>query len=132
MRLGLAPRKRRNVHVHLPTFYVIGIISANFGEQTVRPNSGLIVQVKLLTTLDVVYTFTYPPRSVDIGLPGKGNPKSHGARPVHLIIWMIRWIRTSRLSITLYTRSPAQFGTLLDSRTTTSQKCEAVPRRARI
>jgi len=24
---------------------------------------------------------------------------SHGARPVHLIITMIRWIRTSRLSI---------------------------------
>ena len=31
-------------------------------------------------------------------LPGKGNSNSHGARPVHLIITMIRWIRTSRLS----------------------------------
>ena len=30
---------------------------------------------------------------------GKGNSNSHGARPVHLIITMIRWIRTSRLSI---------------------------------
>jgi len=29
----------------------------------------------------------------------KGNSNSHGARPVHLIITMIRWIRTSRLSI---------------------------------
>ena len=28
-----------------------------------------------------------------------GNSNSHGARPVHLIIKMIRWIRTSRLSI---------------------------------
>jgi len=32
-------------------------------------------------------------------LPGKGNPNSHGARPVHQIISMIKWIRTSRLSI---------------------------------
>jgi len=30
---------------------------------------------------------------------GKGNSNSHGARPVHLIITMIKWIRTSRLSI---------------------------------
>ena len=32
-------------------------------------------------------------------LPGKGNSNSHGARPVHLIFTMIKWIRTSRLSI---------------------------------
>jgi len=38
-------------------------------------------------------------RKVDIRLPGKGNPNSHGARQVHLIITMIKWIRTSRLSI---------------------------------
>ena len=30
---------------------------------------------------------------------GKGNSNSHGARPVHLIITMMKWIRTSRLSI---------------------------------
>ena len=30
---------------------------------------------------------------------GNGNSNSHGARPVHLIITMIKWIRTSRLSI---------------------------------
>ena len=35
----------------------------------------------------------------DMRLPGKGNSNSHGARPVHLIITMIKWIRTSRLSI---------------------------------
>jgi len=28
-----------------------------------------------------------------------GDSNSHGARPVHLIITMIKWIRTSRLSI---------------------------------
>ena len=39
------------------------------------------------------------PRQVDVKLTGKGNPNSHGARPVHLIITMIRWIRTGRLSI---------------------------------
>ena len=38
-------------------------------------------------------------RKVDIRLPAKGNSKSHGARSVHLIIAMIKWIRTSRLSI---------------------------------
>jgi len=36
---------------------------------------------------------------VDVRLPGKGNSNSYGARPVHLIITMIKWIRTSRLSI---------------------------------
>jgi len=38
-------------------------------------------------------------RKVDIRLPGNGNSTSHGARPVRLIIKMIKWIRTSRLSI---------------------------------
>ena len=37
------------------------------------------------------------PVKVDIRLPGKGNSNSHGARGVHLIITMIKWIRTSRL-----------------------------------
>ena len=32
-------------------------------------------------------------------LPGKGNSNSDSARPVHLIIAMIMWIRTRRLSI---------------------------------
>ena len=39
------------------------------------------------------------PRKVDVRLPGKGDSNSHGARPVHQIISMIKWIRTSRLSI---------------------------------
>jgi len=39
------------------------------------------------------------PRTVDVRLPGKGNSNSHDARPVHLIIMMIKWIQTSRLSI---------------------------------
>ena len=36
---------------------------------------------------------------VDVRLPGKGNSNTHGAKLVHLIITMIKWIRTSRLSI---------------------------------
>ena len=42
----------------------------------------------------------YPhPRKVDIRRPGKGNSNSHdAARPVHLIVSMIKWTRTSRLS----------------------------------
>ena len=38
-------------------------------------------------------------RKVDVKLPGKGNSYAHGARPVHLIITMMKWFRTSRLSI---------------------------------
>ena len=39
---------------------------------------------------------------VDFHPPGKGNSNSDGARPVHQIITMIKWIRTSRLSIKNY------------------------------
>jgi len=38
-------------------------------------------------------------RKVDVRLPGKENSNSYGARPVHRIITMTKWIRTSRLSI---------------------------------
>ena len=31
-------------------------------------------------------------------LPGNRNSKSHGARPVHLTITIVKWFRTSRLS----------------------------------
>ena len=40
------------------------------------------------------------PRKVDVRLPGKGNSNSYGARPLHLIITIMKWIRISRLSIT--------------------------------
>ena len=40
-----------------------------------------------------------PRRKVDVRVPGKGNSNSHGARPVHPIITMIKWIRTCRFSI---------------------------------
>ena len=54
-------------------------------------------------------------RKVDVRLPGKGNSNSHGARPVHLILTMIQWIRTSRLSIkiSLYVEVPLsrEYGT---------------------
>ena len=36
---------------------------------------------------------------LDVRLPGKGNLNFHGARPVHLTIAMIKWIRSSRLSL---------------------------------
>ena len=38
-------------------------------------------------------------RKVDIRLHGKGNSDSHGARPVHKIISMIKGIRTRMLSM---------------------------------
>jgi len=37
--------------------------------------------------------------TVDVRLPGKGNSNSHGARPVHQIISMIKWMQNSKLSI---------------------------------
>ena len=43
----------------------------------------------------------FTPFEVDVRLhdvPETGNSNSHGARPVRLIITMIKWIRTSRLS----------------------------------
>ena len=59
------------------------------------------------------------PGKVDVRLPGKGNSNSHAARPVHLIITMIKWIRTSRLSIknSLWTggRNPEAYYWLLDN-----------------
>jgi len=45
---------------------------------------------------------------VGIELPGKGNSNFHDAKPVYQIISMIKWIRTSRLSIqnSLYAPAP--------------------------
>ena len=40
-----------------------------------------------------------PDRKVDIRLSAKRNSNAHGARPVHQIISIMKWIRTSRLSI---------------------------------
>ena len=54
-------------------------------------------------------TLQEPSRKVDVRLPGKGDSISHGARPVHLIITMIKWIRTSKLSI----KNPLSAGTLV-------------------
>ena len=39
-------------------------------------------------------------RRVDARLPREGNLNTHGARPVHLITTMMKWIWTRRLSIT--------------------------------
>ena len=50
-------------------------------------------------------------RKVDIRLPGKENSNSHGARPVHQIITMKKWIRTSKLSKrTLSFSAPVEHG----------------------
>ena len=52
--------------------------------------------------VDVCAPCPYPnqaARKEDVKLPGEGNSNCHGARPVHLIIAVIKWIRTSRLSI---------------------------------
>ena len=43
--------------------------------------------------------FSLEPRKVNRRLHGKANANSHGARPVRQIVSMMKWIRTSRLSI---------------------------------
>ena len=40
-----------------------------------------------------------PPAPKVVARLEKGIQNSHGARPVHLIVTMIKWIRTSRLSM---------------------------------
>ena len=53
---------------------------------------------------------------IHVRLPGKANSSSHGARPVHQIISMLKCIRTSRLSINnslslrIYPRGVGGFG----------------------
>ena len=58
----------------------------------------LLVRRPLLPLEDEPPPFLETPAKVDVRLPGKGNPNSHDARPVHQIISMIKWIRTSGLS----------------------------------
>ena len=48
-------------------------------------------------------------KKVDVRLPGKGNQNSYGERPIHLIITMFRWIRTSRLSTRTFSLQGAVF-----------------------
>ena len=38
-------------------------------------------------------------RKVDVRLPGRGNSNSFGERPVHLIITLMQWTRTSKVPI---------------------------------
>ena len=60
------------------------------------------ISLSLLACLHLVHLYgevAPESRKVDVRLPGKVNSNSHGARPVHLIITMIKWIRTGRLSI---------------------------------
>ena len=38
-------------------------------------------------------------KKVDVRLPGKGHSNSPGAKPIHPIITMITWVKTSRLSM---------------------------------
>jgi len=65
-----------------------------------RPDSGALLSLLSLLSLRKTSTrLAGAARKVDVRLPGKGNSNSHGERPVHLIITMIKWIRTSRLTI---------------------------------
>jgi len=54
---------------------------------------------RLYSSARCVAQLKRPSLDVRLHVLGKGNSNSHGARPVHLIITVIEWIRTSRLSI---------------------------------
>ena len=45
-------------------------------------------------------------RKEDVRLPGREDLDSHGARPVHLIFTMTKWVWTSRLSMKNSLSSP--------------------------
>ena len=70
---------------------LLGLASA-FGKASVVLHT---MQPRYPSWLHKAYTEV---RKVDVRLPGKENSNSHGARAVHLIITMIKWIRTSRVS----------------------------------
>jgi len=57
--------------------------------------------------------------------PRPGNANSHGARPVHLIITMMKWIRTSTFLMTA-TRAGMKFA----KRLRTPNSSTSTPRRA--
>jgi len=64
----------------------------------------IIVQMDLFSKVPLAakwlpVSLCLPQFPLDVRLPGKGNSNSHGAKPVHLIITMIEWIRTNRLLI---------------------------------
>jgi len=66
-------------------------------------------------------------------LPGKGNSIAHGARPVHLLITMTKWIRISRLSIEpLSVLSGVQSGTAAQSCKVVVLKLRTVPSGQRV
>ena len=59
-------------------------------------------------------------KAKNVRLPGKGNSNSHGARPVHLIIKMIKWIWTSSLGRASRPSPDCDSSTLLAPRPKTS------------
>ena len=70
------------------------------------------------------FHFVLGARKVDARLPGKGNSNSHGARPVDLIITMIKWTRTSRLSVK---NSLSYWGAIMSSERKQGFSAEQVP-----
>ena len=94
-----------------------------FGERTILPGVSMLAELVPRQIRDcsdqrdlhfelvpacVEFWMSRKFRKVDARLPGKGNSNSHGTRPVHLIITMIKWIRTSRLSMKNIAAGPSE------------------------
>jgi len=69
---------------------------SRWGGNFIQQSSGGLIHLGLERLPVLLRRFDPAIRKVDVRLPGKGNSDSHGARPVHLIIMMIKWIRTWR------------------------------------
>ena len=85
-----------NTYIHIyhtltPTSQVV--LTDGSKETSVKAGSAERTESQLLSPQVVPASL---PRKVDVRLPGKGNSNSHGARPVHPIITMVKWIRTNR------------------------------------
>ena len=96
-----------SAHTHFGTGMGIHVYHCTTTSKTVQVTNQLTVQLYNCITQSLgnrtvrlaevhLHAGTW---KVDVRLPGNGNSNSHGARPVHLIITLFEWIRTSRLSI---------------------------------
>jgi hypothetical protein len=56
---------------------------------------GEIRSADVCTSIDSRKDVSLFNRKLNVRLPGKGDSNSHGARPLHLIVTMMKWFRTS-------------------------------------
>ena len=68
-------------------------------ERTLHIQDGQILAVASRFKSSTRFKLFALPSKVDVSSPGKGNSNFHGSRLVHQIVSMMKWTRSSRLSI---------------------------------